>query len=70
MWVMVLKTFGNLSLEGSSFSQHKPLLLLTYLAIEGATERKDLANLFFPDAKDSLDSLSTTLRTLKNVINP
>jgi hypothetical protein len=33
---MLLRTLGGLELEGSSFGRLKPLLLLTYLLVEGA----------------------------------
>ncbi|MEX2542164.1 MAG: AAA family ATPase [Trueperaceae bacterium] len=42
----------------------KPLLLLTYLALEGRKPRKFMAELFFAEAKDPADSLSTTVRRL------
>jgi predicted ATPase len=62
---MYLRTLGDLRLEGSSYNQRKPLLLLAYLAVEGSTDRSDLAALFFPGRKDSRDNLSTTLYKLR-----
>lgn len=55
---MLLKTLGTLQLPGSSLTRPTPLLLLAYLALEGAKPRRYLAELFFPDAKHSLNSLS------------
>jgi predicted ATPase len=62
---MLLRTLGELSLHGSALRRPKPLLLLTYLAIEGATHRRDLGRLFFPDSMDPADALSTTVRRLR-----
>lgn len=62
---MRLRTLGGLSLEGLEFGRPKPLLLLAFLAIEGPAPRRDLGRLFFPDATDAADSLSTTLRRLR-----
>ena len=62
---MHLRTLGALALEGSAFNRHKPLLLLAYLALEGPTSRRELADLFFLSSKDARDSLSTTLRRLR-----
>ncbi|MBF6593943.1 MAG: tetratricopeptide repeat protein [Thermaceae bacterium] len=61
----MLRTLGGLRLEGSSFGRSKPLLLLAYLALEGAKTRRELADLFYLDAKDPRDSLSTALGYLK-----
>jgi hypothetical protein len=62
---MSLRTLGSLALEGTALRRPKPLLLLAYLALEGATPRRRLAELFFGDTKDPLDSLSTALKYLK-----
>lgn len=59
-----LTTFGRPSLHGSALNRPKPLLLLAYLAIEGPKRRRYLAELFFPNAKDPRDALSTTLARL------
>lgn len=64
---MRLKTLGGLALEGSDFNRAKPLLLLSYLALEGPTSRRELSDLFFSGAKDRRDSLSTALRYLRRV---
>ena len=65
---MLLRTLGELSLEGSDFSRPKPLLLLAYLALEGPKPRRYLAELFFMDTKDPFNGLSQALKLLrKNV---
>ncbi len=64
---MFLRTLGGLVLEGSSFRRQKPLLVLAFLALEGPTSRRYLAELFWPNATDARDSLSTTLRRLAAV---
>ncbi len=65
MVAMILYTLGGLELEASNFRQTKPLLLLTYLALEGAKARQHLAELFWPDAADPLNTLSVTLGRLR-----
>lgn len=62
---MQLRTLAGLALEGSSLTRPKPLLVLAYLALEGPTPRRRLAELFFGDATDPRDSLSTALRHLR-----
>ena len=64
---MKLKTLGSLQLVGTSLTQQKPLLLLAYLAIEGAKPRRYLAELFFMDNKDPLNNLSRALSTLRKI---
>lgn len=61
----MLRTFGQLSLEGASFQRLKPLLLLAYLAVEGGQDRTTLASLFWPDSEDPLNSLSVTLSRIR-----
>lgn len=63
---MRLNTFGHLALEGSGFTRQKPLLLLAYLAIEGPKPRRYLAELFFMDTRDPLNSLSRALSYLRS----
>lgn len=60
-----LVTLGGLRLEGSGFTRPKPLLLLCYLALEGAQSRRVLAELFFRDTRNPRDALSTTYRRLR-----
>lgn len=62
---MELQTLGGLRLSHSGFTRSKPLLLLSYLAIEGGQSRRLLADLFFFDSKNPRDALSTTYRRLK-----
>ena len=62
---MRLLTLGGLSLENVSFGRVKPLLLLTYLALEGPKERRHLAELFWPGASDPMNSLSAALTRLR-----
>jgi predicted ATPase len=65
---MYLRTLGGLRLEGSEFRRPKPLLLLTYLALEGAKTRRYLAELFFMDANDQMNSLSRALSYLRQEV--
>ncbi len=62
---MRLGTLGGLRLEGASFSRPKPLLLLTYLALEGPRDRPHLAELFWPRAKNRRRSLNVALAQLR-----
>jgi predicted ATPase len=52
-------------LEGSSFHRPKPLLLLAYLALEGAKPRRYMAELFFREASDPMNSLSRAVSHLR-----
>lgn len=61
----MLRTLGGLVLEGRDFRRVKPLLLLSYLALEGPTPRRYLAELFWPGASDNLNSLSVALSQLR-----
>lgn len=65
---MRARTLGGLSLEGATFRQSKPLLLLSFLALESAQERRYLATLFWPTAKDPLGSLRSCIRQLRQVV--
>lgn len=65
---MRLKTLGELKLEGTSFSQHKPLQLLSYLALEGPQQRRSLAELFWPGDADPLKNLTTVLTRLRKTL--
>ncbi len=60
-----LQTLGGLALQGSSLRRPKPLLLLTYLVLEGAKDRHHLAELFWPDAAEPLNSLRVALAQLR-----
>lgn len=63
---MNLLTLGGLELTGTAIARPKPLLLLAYLALEGSRDRRHLAELFWPDAADPLNSLSAALKQLKH----
>lgn len=62
---MLLRTFGGLALTESSIKRPKPLLLLTYLSIEGPQERRFLAELFWMGAANPRQSLSVALGQLR-----
>jgi predicted ATPase/DNA-binding SARP family transcriptional activator len=64
---MVLRTLGGLELKDSSFRRPKTLLLLAYLAVEGAKERQHLSTLLWPDAgaKERQHRLRVMLSQLK-----
>ena len=49
---MRLKVFGKVGIDDSGFSRPKPLLLLSYLAVEGDTDRHRLAELFWNGDND------------------
>ena len=65
---MKLITLGKLTLQGSSFKRKKPLLLLTYLALEGEQTRDYLSELFWQDGNsrqrhNNLSRMLSDLRT-------
>lgn len=62
---MRLLTLGGLSVEGASYGREKPLVLLTYLCLEGQQTRKHLADLFWPDAANRMNSLAQHLIRLR-----
>ena len=62
---MLLRTLGELRLEGSDFSRPKPLLLLAYLALEGPKPRRYLAELFYMDTKDPYNGLAQAVKLLR-----
>lgn len=64
---MKLEVFGKVRLEGTGFSRPKPLLLLTYLALQGAKERRHLAVMFWTEGEvqKRLGQLSVVLNQLK-----
>lgn len=63
----MLRTLGGLALDGHDAVQPRPLLLLAYLAVEGRSERGDLARRFWPDAADPRNRLSGALSHLRRV---
>ena len=64
---MLVHTLGGLGLSNSSFQRHKPLLLLSYLAIEGEQERYFISKLFWPNAKHARSSLSVALSQIRKI---
>jgi DNA-binding SARP family transcriptional activator len=64
---MRLTMLGGLALESASFHRPKPLLLLAYLAVEGAKEKRHLYELFWPDAADQATSLRMALSQIRKV---
>ncbi len=64
---MRIKALGALALDGHDFRRPKPLLVAAYLCLQGPTSKRRLAELFWPDALDARDSLSTTLRRLNSL---
>ena len=62
---MILRTLGGLRLDGASCDRRKPLLLLTYLALEGPQPRDRVARLFWPGATDPRNRLSVALSRLR-----
>ena len=62
---MRLQTLNGLRLEGADFHRPKPLLLLAYLAVEGAKDRHHLAELFWPEASEPATSLRVALGQLR-----
>ncbi len=63
---MRIRALGGLELEGSTFTRPKPLLLLTYLALEGPKARRDVAELFWPRSGGRLKTLTVTLGRLRS----
>ncbi|MER3482729.1 MAG: SARP family transcriptional regulator, partial [Meiothermus sp.] len=66
---MRLRTLGGLELAGSNLRRgaFKPLLLLAYLALEGPKPRRFLAELFWPEAADPMNSLKVVLHRLRGI---
>ncbi|CAM4400379.1 hypothetical protein [Deinococcus marmoris] len=68
---MKLRTLGTLSVEGVPFRRQKVLLLLAYLCTEGPQPRRRLADLFWPEAANPMNSLAqhlVHLRTLPGAV--
>jgi len=57
-----IRALGTLGFEGRPRVRPKPLLLLTYLGLEGPTPRSRLVELFAAGARDPADAFATTLR--------
>jgi tetratricopeptide (TPR) repeat protein len=62
-----IRTLGKLELSGLPFNQTRSLMLVAYLALEGPKPRRFLAELFWPDGNDSLNSLSVSLSKLRRL---
>jgi tetratricopeptide (TPR) repeat protein len=62
---MRLRTLGGVALDEAEFSRPKPLLLLSYLALEGRQDRRHVAELFWPEAADRMKSLTVALARLR-----
>lgn len=62
---MLLRTLGGVRVDGSSFGRRKPLLLLAYLALEGAKDRRYLSELFWPNAANPRQSLTVAVSQLR-----
>jgi DNA-binding SARP family transcriptional activator len=62
--VTELKVLGGLRLESVKFSQPKPLLLLSYLALEGSQPRRHLSELFWQGG-DRMKKLTVVLTRLR-----
>lgn len=65
-----LAVLGGLALRGADLTRPKPLLLATYLALEGRQARGHLAELFFADAAHPRDGLAVALSRLRAAIGP
>jgi predicted ATPase/Tfp pilus assembly protein PilF len=61
----MLHTLGKLELADTPFPRTKLLLFLSYLAFEGAQDRRFVAELFWSDKNDPLNSLSAALSQLR-----
>lgn len=64
---MYLRTLGELSIGKTGFRKGKPLLLLTYLTVEGRQNRRQLAELFWFGAADHMNSLAKAISQLRSL---
>jgi predicted ATPase/Tfp pilus assembly protein PilF len=62
---MTLRTLGRLALDESGLARPKPLALLAFLAVEGPQDRRHLAELFWPTARDHMKSLAVALTQIR-----
>ena len=60
-----LLTLGQLKLSGLDFKREKPLLLLAYLCLSGTQLRRRVAQQFWPDAANSMNSLAVAAAQLR-----
>jgi len=59
-------TLGRVALkDGLLPRQHLPIIMVAYLAHTGSRDREHLAQLFWPNAKNPLNSLSSTLTRVR-----
>jgi tetratricopeptide (TPR) repeat protein len=65
---MQLVTFGKVRLSHCDFSRPKPLLLLSYVTLEGSQERRKLADLFWTEATSEKNDVSKKLGKLSVVL--
>ncbi len=65
---MRLRTLGDLKLDRHDFSRPKPLLLLSYLSLEGSQDRRHLAELFYPGSARPLGSLASELTRIRKAL--
>lgn len=65
---MLLRTLGGLYLDHQELSRPKPLLLLAYLALQGPCHRRDLAQLFWPQALHPATSLRVALGQIRSAL--
>jgi tetratricopeptide (TPR) repeat protein len=65
---MQLITFGKVHLVSCDFSRPKPLLLLSYITLEGPQERRRLADLFWLDTSNSANEVQKKLGKLSVVL--
>ncbi|PNY79905.1 tetratricopeptide repeat protein [Deinococcus koreensis] len=62
---MRLRTLGGLALDGAGLGRPKPLLLLTYLTLEGPRPRRYLGELFWRDAVSPTNSIAVAVRQIR-----
>ncbi|MDB5046213.1 MAG: hypothetical protein JWQ08_2263 [Deinococcus sp.] len=64
---MRLRTLGTLAVEGARLKREKVLLLLAYLCLEGPQPRRRLADVFWPEAVNPMNSLAQHLVHLRGL---
>jgi predicted ATPase len=62
---MYLYTLGGLELAGGNLSRPKPLLLLAYLTLEGAKDRRYLGELFYLDTTAPMTGLRIAIKHIR-----
>lgn len=63
---MRILTLGCVELEdGALNNQHLPIVLMAYIAIEGPSDRRELARIFWPKSSDPGNNLSSTLSRIR-----